>query len=270
VATYSATRTALVAYLRAGYTAMPLYADPTDELTAADEASGWVELAWRPGKKGPSAGRLGPSLTHYKTPFDVTVSIMVPRNAEGDEEAWAAAWAAVDALEALILEAQVGDLSIESVQPVPYDIETGDTHIQIDLQCSGMLESVVEAPSVISLCGVAEMTRVVLETEAPGVAFKDWVGLAAGLWVPVAALETEPQCLGVVSRPPDGTVTIATGGVVDIGAHGWPVGPLWLSQSTSPKGQATGVEPVSGVVKKVAEVRTANEIVLALGAETVR
>jgi hypothetical protein len=272
VATYSATRTALVAHIRAGFTALEIYPDPTDSLTAEDESTGWVELTWSPGAKGPSGGRMGPTSTHYETSFNFTMAVMIPRNAEADAAAWATAWATIDALEALILEAQVGDLSIESVRPVPYGVETGDNHVQIDLQCSGMLESVVEAVSVASLGGIGSTSQVFSEAEAPAVAYRDWVGLEAGLWRPVAALETEPAALGVVSRPPDGTVTITFGGFVELPGHGWtsPTGALYLSQGISPKGQATGTEPLSGLVRQVAQIKDGNSIVVTLGGGAVR
>lgn len=148
MASYSSTREALIAFLRSGYTARSIYGDPmpADELTAADELAGYVEVKWEPGRKGPIGGRLGPNSTHYETPFGFLLRILVPRNAGGTSAAWEAAWATTDALEALVLEAQVGDLRIETVQPVPYDVEDGDTHVQIDLSCDGILESVQAAP----------------------------------------------------------------------------------------------------------------------------
>lgn len=142
MASYSEARAALVAHLRAGYAAMTIYADPTTELTTEDEAVGWVEIAWDPGTKGPIGGRLGPNLTQYDSPFSYTLRIMVPRLAAGDTAAWAAAWAAAVALEALALESQVGDLYTEDTHARPQELEDGDTHIQIDLICTGFLESV--------------------------------------------------------------------------------------------------------------------------------
>jgi hypothetical protein len=142
VASYSATRTALVAFIRAGYTSRTVYPNSHTELTAADEISGWIEMVWRPGRRGEEGGRLGPSQTYYDTPFDYTVRIMLPRLALGDEAAWAEAWTAAEALEDLLLESQVGDLYTHEVQPLPHELEDGDSHIQIDLLCTGSLESV--------------------------------------------------------------------------------------------------------------------------------
>lgn len=143
MADYSTVRSALVAFLRAGYTARTIYADPPgDELAAADEVAGWIEMEWSPGEEGLEGGRLGPTQTWYDTPFEYTIRIMIPRNAGGTQEAWAAAWAAAGELRTLALESQVGDLYTSSVKPRPYDLDDGDTHVQIDLVCTGSLESV--------------------------------------------------------------------------------------------------------------------------------
>lgn len=269
MATYSATRTALVAALRSGYTARTIYADPTDELTAADEVGGWVEMEWRPGAKGPNGGRLGPTSTHYESPFDFTLRIMIPRTAGGDQAAWAAAWTAADLLEALVLEAQVGDLYIESVTPRPYDVEDGDSHVQVDLSCSGSLESVAEADAVASLGGISTASKALSSVVGPGLLRGDWIGVEAGpLWRRVTATEGEPLCLGVVSRPPDGTFVVTFSGHVEIPAHGWAVGPLYLSQTTA--GAATSIEPDFGIVQRVGLVVDADSLVVNPPPEAVR
>lgn len=144
MASFTALRSAVVAHLQAGYTARTVYADPPgDELTAADELAGWVEIAWRSADEGAVGGRLGPTQTYYLTEVEITLRILIPRGmAGGQAAAWAAAWVAVDALRDLMLEAQVGDLYVHAVEPRPYEIEDGDSHVQIDLTCTGSFESV--------------------------------------------------------------------------------------------------------------------------------
>lgn len=253
MASYTATREALVAYLLAGYAALNLYPDPTDDLTAADDISGWVEMEWAPGPKGPSGGRLGPTSTHYESRLDLTLRILIPRLTSGDRAAWTAAWAQADTLEALILEAQIGDLVIESVQPRPHELEDADTHIQIDLACSGTLESVMESNAVSSLGGIATSSGVYSSALGPGLRQYDWVGVVAGpVWRRVGAREGEPRALGVVSRVPDGTFTVTFSGAVDLPGHPWEPGPLYLDQVTN--GAATNDEPKSGVLQQVGQV----------------
>jgi hypothetical protein len=136
VATYLAAVVALGNFVKAGYVGLPVYVDPTQEPTEADVANGWVELSWRHGKKGPVGTRYGPATTYYDTPGSFTLSILVPR-----ERGTGPAWSAADALESLLLEAAVGDMTIETVEPVMHAIEDGDTHVQLDLVCGYYLEA---------------------------------------------------------------------------------------------------------------------------------
>lgn len=143
---YAATRAAVVAYLRAGYTARTIYADPPgDDLAAADEARGWVELQWRPGTLGLDGGRMGPDATEYLSSYGFTMRVLMPRAAGGDTTAWDAAWAAVDALTRLAIEAQIGQLYLHTVDARPIEVEDGDTHVQVDVEVVGTLES-IKAP----------------------------------------------------------------------------------------------------------------------------
>jgi len=127
VSTYLTAVAAIGAFVKAGYTALPVYVDPTEEPAPADVASGWVELTWNPGKKGPLGGRFGTS-TYYFVPGTFTLSIFIPK-----ERGTGPAWAAADALEALLLEAYVGDMYIETCTPMIRELEEEDTHVQLDV-----------------------------------------------------------------------------------------------------------------------------------------
>lgn len=115
-------------YVEDNFSTLPVYSDPTAEPDPANDpalAAGWVELHFYFGEKGPDGGRLGPSSTYYVHPGAVTCSIFTPREL-GDGPARAAAVA----LELLLLELTIGDVSIlgsrESMAPVE------GTHLQLD------------------------------------------------------------------------------------------------------------------------------------------
>jgi len=135
VSTYLAAVVAVGNFVKAGYTSLPVYIDPTEAPTPADVATGFVELTWHPGKKGPLGGRFG-NATYYFVPGTFTLSIFIPR-ARGTGPAWAA----LDALEALLLEAVIGDMYIDTCTPVMRELQETDTHVQLDVIFSYDLEA---------------------------------------------------------------------------------------------------------------------------------
>jgi hypothetical protein len=111
------------------------------------------------------------------------------------------------------------------------------------------------------------------EVQAPSLAALDFVGFDAKsdpkAWRRVRAVEGEPSCSGFVSLALDsGARKIVTSGWVRIpSGHGFPEGPLYLSQSTA--GAAVSEPPQEGVVRKVAEVINATDLVIVSGPEVV-
>lgn len=132
---YLAAVVALGNFVKAGYTALPVYVDPTQEPAPGDAPDGHVELSWNHGRKGPLGGRFGTSTAYY-TPGTFTLSILIPK-----ERGTGPAWSAADALEALLLEATVGDMTIDTCEPVMHELEDTDTHVQLDLVFGYDLES---------------------------------------------------------------------------------------------------------------------------------
>jgi hypothetical protein len=246
---YSATRNALVPYLRAGYTALTIYKDPPgDDLRTGDEVRGWVEMHWRPGVRGPEGGRMGPSATEYESPFSFTAKIRIPRQAGGSESAWDRAWLAADALEMLVLEAQVGDLSIQETLPRPNEVESGDTHVQIDLDVNGVLQAFLNRGDRAYEAGpVAEAIRERITLDAPhGLSVGQIVyRTETGLALAVASAEgTLAQ--GMVSAiHTDQTLDVTFSGLVRwVHGLGGPSTPAFLSPSVP--GTAQTGEPAAG------------------------
>jgi hypothetical protein len=101
-----------------------------------------------------------------------------------------------------------------------------------------------------------------VQVEAPALTSLDFVGSDLGVWRRVKAVEGEPSCLGMVSEvlPGDSRLVVLSGFVRIAGGHGFAVGPLYLSQGTL--GAAVSEPPATGVLRKVAEVLSATDLVI--------
>lgn len=81
----------------------------------------------------------------------------------------------------------------------------------------------------------------------------------AAKWRKVKAIEGEPRCEGVVESAGSATTfVLVTGGFANLDAHGYAVGPLYLSQATV--GLGTSTVPVNGVERRIGTVVDADYV----------
>jgi hypothetical protein len=106
-----------------------------------------------------------------------------------------------------------------------------------------------------------------MQVAGPGLLTLDWIGQDSSsdpaVYRRVKAADDEPAPLGLVSAALDGgqVLVVLVGFVRIAGGHGWPVGPLYLSQDT--EGAATSDPPPdSGQVIKLAQVLNSTDLVV--------
>jgi hypothetical protein len=107
---------------------------------------------------------------------------------------------------------------------------------------------------------VAFPSKTVSQT-AHGLAVGDWIGFNGSSWIEVAANGTHPRAAGVVVQvvSVDQFVVVLIG-AASLPAHGYTLGPLWLSQGTA--GAVGYSEPASGYVQRVGTAVDANTVLV--------
>jgi hypothetical protein len=100
-----------------------------------------------------------------------------------------------------------------------------------------------------------------IQVNAPALGVGQFVGVDGGAWRRVRALPGEPSCRGMVSMGPngDGNVLVVLSGFVRVPGHGYPVGPLFLSQVTP---GSAGAAPDNGISRQVAEVLNETDLIV--------
>lgn len=122
--------------------------------------------------------------------------------------------------------------------------------------------STLSVEQMATLAGISSNSTSIHQ-ENHGLSVGDWIGYdaALGQWRKVVAEPGEPRCEGVVSLVLDDVrFYLVTSGPLVLTGHGWSPGPLYLSQTDT--GVATSTEPPAGILRLVATVFNANELIV--------
>jgi hypothetical protein len=184
-------------------------------------------------------------------------------------QAWVQANAGVDEvvnlmerLDALTDSATSGTFALSPLSPGDFDDGESDPSWYIrEMEVPFLRLGSFSLEDIVTIAGVGSTSTTYITEEPHGLNVRDWVGRSTGAWRRVRALDSEPSVLGLVSEVLSDTAFILTSsGGLKLPSHGWPVGPLYLSQTSA--GQASGTAPSSGVLRQVAEVVDEDNVIV--------
>lgn len=121
---------ALTASLAGASLTIPVHQDQTKQAAPADYPIGWIELVYQCGREGSDgSSTFGVDKSYYRSRDALTATAHTPRT-----RGVGAAWLAIDALRAHLLELSLGELYVESVLPgQPEELDPEDTHATVAL-----------------------------------------------------------------------------------------------------------------------------------------
>jgi len=117
-------------------------------------------------------------------------------------------------------------------------------------------------PGPAGEAGISGVATVQVEQVAHGLSVKDWIAFDGTSWIPAQATIGGIRCDGVVTQVTDAdTFGFVPAGMADFNlSHGYPLGPLYLSQDTA--GTATSTAPAGGMSQRVGTAISTTRVIV--------